>query len=99
MRKANTRTTTTGETGAKMVSVERARQLANDLISTSDPHRPIMVMLSPFKLACLMIHLATYVAVMGDEANYTEFMRTLNEIDNDVQKVVAQVLQQESPQS
>ena len=82
-----------------MISVERARQAAKDLISTGDPHRGIMIMSTPFKLACLMIHLATYMALMGDESKYTEFMQTLNEIDGDVQKAARQILQQEYPQT
>ena len=80
-----------------MISVDAARQAAQDLISTGDPHRGIMIMSTPFKLGCLMTHLATYTALMGDEKKYTEFMRTLNEIDSDVQKAAQQILQQEFP--
>lgn len=82
-----------------MISVERARQQANDLITTGDPHRTVMVMTTPFKLGCLGVHLATYVALMGDAQDDAEFMRSLNEISEDLQKVVTQILQQTSPQS
>ncbi len=82
-----------------MISVERARQQAGDLIAVGDPHRGIVITSTPFKLGCLGIHLATYTALMGDEKNYNEFMRTLNEIDSDVQKATQQILQQEFPQS
>ncbi len=82
-----------------MISVEQARQQARDLIAVGDPHRGIVITSTPFKLGCLMVHLTTYVSLMGDEKNYSEFMRTLNEIDSDVQKAAQQILQQEFPPS
>ncbi len=82
-----------------MISVDAARQAAKDLIATGDPHRGIVITSTPFKLACLMTHLATYMELMGEQRKCTEFLRTLNEIDSDMQKAVRQILQQEFPQS
>ncbi|KKL08816.1 hypothetical protein LCGC14_2572060 [marine sediment metagenome] len=82
-----------------MISVDAARRAAKDLIATGDPHRSIVITSTPFKLGCLMVHLTTYVALMGDKKNYNEFMRTLDEIDSDVQKAARQILQQEFPPS
>ncbi|KKN22735.1 hypothetical protein LCGC14_0911960, partial [marine sediment metagenome] len=36
-----------------MISIERARQQARDLIAVGDPHRGIVITSTPFKLGCL----------------------------------------------
>ena len=82
-----------------MISVEQARQQAHDLLGSDDPDRAIVVMSTPFKLAVLNTHLVGYITTFEKYEKPSEYLSTLREIHDDVQKVVRQMLQQEFPQS
>ena len=80
-----------------MISVERARQQANDLIESGNPNRQVMVMLTQFHLAVLNVHLATYVDVLGKAKTHQQTLKDLDDIGDRIQKVVTQILQSEFP--
>lgn len=82
-----------------MISVEQALQQAMDLCDQGDPGRSIMIMTTPFRLGCLVLHLAIYAETMKRTENVEELTRALERIQDDLQKVVTQILQQEYPQS
>lgn len=82
-----------------MISIEHARQQAHDLLSSGDPDRAIVVMTTPFKLAILNTHLSIYRYILGESENVEGTLDILHEIQEDVQRVVTQILQQEFPQS
>lgn len=82
-----------------MISVSQAKKQSRELIDSGDPHRAIMVMTTPFKLAVLSLHLAHYTDMMAGVAEVDETINMLGEIRDDLQKVVMQILQQEFPPS
>lgn len=82
-----------------MITIDDARKRASDLVESGDPTRPIMIMTTPFKLACLDLHLAIYQDAMSSHLPNDELMSVLDEIRGDLETVVTQILQQEFPPS
>ena len=82
-----------------MINIEQAKQQAHDLLASGSPDRAIVVMTTPFKLAILNTHLSIYRYMVDGAENVEGTLDILHEIQEDVQKVIIQILQQEFPSS